>query len=72
MENESDLRRRYKTLFKHLDERQRRLLVAADAKQLDRGGISMVARASGLSRPTIYKGLQELHRILQFFDDWKS
>jgi DNA-binding transcriptional ArsR family regulator len=60
MENESDLRRRYKTLFKHLDERQRRLLVAADAKQLDRGGISMVARASGLSRPTIYKGLQEL------------
>jgi DNA-binding transcriptional ArsR family regulator len=60
MENESDLRRRYKTLFKHLDERQRRLLVAADAKHLDRGGISMVARASGLSRPTIYKGLQEL------------
>jgi Rhodopirellula transposase DDE domain len=60
MENESDLRRRYKTLFKHLDERQRRLLVAADAKQLDRGGISMVTRASGLSRPTIYKGLQEL------------
>jgi transposase len=60
MENESDLRKRYKTLFKHLDERQRRLLAAADAKQLDRGGISMVARASGLSRPTIYKGLQEL------------
>jgi len=60
MENESDLRRKYKTLFKHLDERQRRLLAAADARPLDRGGISMVARASGLSRPTIYRGLQEL------------
>jgi hypothetical protein len=60
MENESDLRRRYKTLFKHLDERQRRLIAAADVEQLGWGGISMVARTSGLSRPTLYKGLQEL------------
>jgi transposase len=60
MDNESDFRRRYKTLFKHLDERQRRLIAAADVEQLGWGGISMVARTSGLSRPTLYKGLQEL------------
>jgi transposase len=60
MGKESELRRRYKTLFKHLDERQRRLIAAADTEQLGWGGVSMVARTSGLSRPTIYKGLQEL------------
>jgi DNA-binding transcriptional ArsR family regulator len=60
MDDESELRRRYETLFKHLDERQRRLIAAADAEHLGRGGISVVARTSGLSRPTIYKGLQEL------------
>jgi DNA-binding transcriptional ArsR family regulator len=60
MGKESELRRRYKTLFKHLDERQRRLIAAADTEQLGWGGISMVARTSGLSRPIIYKGLQEL------------
>ena len=53
---------RYQVLFRHLDERQRRLVAAADAERLGRGGISTVARTSGLSRPTIHKGLQELHQ----------
>ena len=52
---------RYQVLFRHLDERQRRLVAAADAERLGRGGVSAVARTSGLSRPTIHKGLQELH-----------
>ena len=60
MENEVTLKARYEVLFQHLDERQRRLVAAADAEQLGHGGVSIVARTSGLSRPTIHKGLREL------------
>jgi transposase len=60
METESTLGTKYEALFQHLDERQRRLVAAADAEGLGRGGASIVARASGLSRPTIHKGLREL------------
>jgi hypothetical protein len=61
MESEEKLRRKYEQVFQHLDERQRRILVAADAERLGYGGISIVARTSGLSRPTIHKGLRELN-----------
>ena len=54
------LRAKYEALFPHLDERQRRLVAAADAELLGRGGVSTVSRSSGLSRPTIYKGAREL------------
>jgi hypothetical protein len=43
-----------------LDERQRRLLVAVEAKVLGRGGVSAVAAATGVSRSTIMAGLGEL------------
>src|SRR3989304_5893277 len=62
MNIESALTQKYRSLFEHLDERQRRLVAAADAKQLGRGGGSTVARCAGLSRPTIHKGLEELGR----------
>lgn len=42
------------------DERERRLWAAVEAQQLGRGGISTVAKATGLSRTTIYQGLNEL------------
>jgi hypothetical protein len=58
---DGEFRTKYRSLFPHLDERQRRLLAAADAERLGRGGVSAVARSSGLSRPTIHKALQELH-----------
>lgn len=61
MDDEAALGKRYKALFPHLDERQRRLLAAADAEHLGHGGVTALARASGLSRPTIHKALQELH-----------
>jgi len=44
----------------HLDERQRRLLAAAEACVLGYGGVSLVARASGLSRTTVHKAMAEL------------
>lgn len=55
-----ELRRKWKTLMPHLNEKQRRLLAAAEARVLGYGGISLVARASGLSRMTIHKGMEEL------------
>lgn len=43
-----------------LDERARRLWAAVEARAIGRGGISQVAEATGLSRPTIRAGLQAL------------
>jgi hypothetical protein len=37
-----------------------RLWAAAEARALGRGGVTTVAKASGLSRTTIYAGLREL------------
>jgi hypothetical protein len=54
------LKARYRKLLPRLDERSRRLVAAADCAALGRGGISQVARASGLSRPTLYQGVREL------------
>jgi transposase len=54
------LRMKYETLSERLDERSLRLCLASDALALGRGGISQVARASGVSRTTIHAGLREL------------
>ena len=47
-------------IFPHLDERQRRLLAAAEARSLGHGGIRTVARAAGLSEATVSDGVAEL------------
>jgi len=54
------LHNKWDMLMPHLDERQRRLLAAAEASVLGYGGVSLVAEASGISRATIHKALQEL------------
>jgi transposase len=54
------LARVFDTLAGVLDERTRRLLAAAEATAFGFGGVSMVARASGLSRGTIIRGMAEL------------
>lgn len=56
----AELQQKYGLLLPHLGERARRLLVAADAAEEGRGGVAKVARASGLSRQTIYRGMEEL------------
>ncbi len=43
-----------------LDERARRLLLGAAARRLGRGGIKLVAVASGVSVDTVGKGAAEL------------
>jgi len=54
------LRTKYEMLRGRLDERSLRLCLASDAMALGRGGISLVARAAGVSRTTIHAGLREL------------
>src|SRR5262245_48416993 len=57
---EAVLARTYSLIWPYLDERQRRLLLAAGARGLGRGGISKVAHATGASRQTVHTGLVEL------------
>ncbi|MBC9726665.1 hypothetical protein H8R17_17720 [Streptomyces sp. TRM68367] len=44
----------------YLDERQRRMLYAAEARQLGHGGLAAVARAAGVSKGCVSRGLAEL------------
>jgi hypothetical protein len=62
MKPTDELEQKYALLFPHLNERQQHLVAALDAEQLGRGGISLVARASGFSRPTIYRAIQSLRQ----------
>ena len=54
------VRRRFVALEPVLDEKSRRLLVAAESKTLGPGGISAVSKATGVSRQVIRQGLREL------------
>ena len=57
---DSGLKEKMAALLPHLNERQRRLFLAAEARALGHGGVAQVARAAGVSRPTIQQGLREL------------
>jgi hypothetical protein len=57
---EAGLARKFDLLADILDERVRRLVAAAEAEALGFGGVTAVARASGLSRGTVIRGMAEL------------
>ena len=57
---EARIRRKFRLVAVELDERRRRQWAAAEARDVGWSGISLVARATGLSRPTIMVGLTEL------------
>jgi len=54
------LRAKFQAVLPHLDERQQRLVMAADARSLGHGGIAAVAAATGASRSRISQGVAEL------------
>jgi hypothetical protein len=54
------IKKRFSVLSRLLDERSRRLVAGAESLALDRGGISAVSRATGISRPVIRQGVAEL------------
>ena len=47
---------KFEAIFPHLDERQRRLLLGAEARALGHGGIRLVARAAGVREATVSPG----------------
>ena len=57
---EESLAAKFPVLLPHLGERQRRLYLASEARALGHGGIAAVARAAGVSRPTVAAGMAEL------------
>ena len=60
MQTETRLAKKLAALLPHLDERARRLVAAAEAMALQRGGASSVRRCCGMSRTTIIAGMREL------------
>jgi hypothetical protein len=58
--NLATLQKNYELIAPHLDERTRRLWCAAQASALGRGGVTRVQAATGVSRPRITRGQQEL------------
>ena len=60
MQTEQKISEKLAIVLPHLNEKQRRLLIAAEAKTLGWGGISKVAKATGVSRVTIHKALTEI------------
>jgi DNA-binding transcriptional regulator YdaS (Cro superfamily) len=54
------LESKFEVLLPHLNERQRRLLLAAEARLLGHGGVRVVARLAGVSETTVRRGVFEI------------
>ena len=54
------LKKKYRIMVSHLDERARRMWAASEADAFGYGGVSSVSRASGICRRVIHAGLVEL------------
>lgn len=54
------LKEKYASLLPHLAEKEKRLVLASDAKSMGRGGLSKVSKLSGVSRMTLNAGLHDL------------
>ena len=60
MNQQSVIREKFLSMNPALNEQSRRRWVATEAKSLGRGGVSLVARATGIARNTIAKGIAEI------------
>ena len=60
MVDEAAIGDKFRALAGELNERQRRLWAASEARAAGRGGIAATARATGLAELTIRKGIAEL------------
>ncbi|MDZ4799882.1 MAG: ISAzo13 family transposase [Bryobacteraceae bacterium] len=63
MDGIAGVRQRFAALESVIDERTRRLLVAAESSAWGAGGISVVSQATGVSRQVIRQGLRELKEL---------
>ncbi|MBN1461035.1 MAG: ISAzo13 family transposase, partial [Armatimonadetes bacterium] len=60
MKMEAAIRKKYRSLASRLDEHTRRIWAATEASAIGYGGISLVARATHISRRAILVGLREI------------
>lgn len=58
MVTDQELEQKFASILPLLDERQRRLLLAAEARSLGYGGVSKISKTSGISRVTIQAALK--------------
>src|SRR3954469_3632197 len=56
------VRMKFRLLDPLMTERMRRRWAACEAESLGRGGVSLVAQATGLSRTTIWAGRRDLRK----------
>ncbi|MCA1851346.1 MAG: ISAzo13 family transposase, partial [Beggiatoa sp.] len=64
-DDESRIAEKFEALRGVMDEQMRRLWAATEARALGYGGVSVVVRAVGLTRPTITAGMKELGDVRQ-------
>lgn len=64
---EAKIAEKYESIKPYLNERTRRIWAATESKAIGHGGVSEVARATGMSRTTIYRAIAELE---QPSDEW--
>lgn len=62
MEKETIIQERIDTVLPLLDERQKRLFLASEARSAGWGGISLISRLSGADRETISRGMKEIQQ----------
>jgi len=72
MQTDVLLKEKYEKLLPLLAEKDRRLVLAADAKSLGRGGLSKVSSLSGISRVTLTAGVKELELGKVITDNFKK
>ncbi len=58
--DKSALKLKLAGVLPHLNEKQRRILAAAEAHALGYGRIQQISEITGISRPTLYRGLKDL------------
>ena len=59
--NEKTIKQKYEKLAQSLNEKTRRLFLGSEANTIGRGGISLIARATGVTRNTIKRGMKDLN-----------
>ena len=60
METDTALKVKYEKVLPLLNEKQKRMFLAAEAESMGRGGLFKVSKLSGISRVTLNIGMQEI------------
>ena len=60
MQTDKLIQMKYEKILPFLNEKQTRIVLAADAESMGRGGLSKVSKLSGISRVTLNIGIKEL------------